>query len=30
MLLEHLPDDQYPRASAHVHRVAEAAGVDIH
>ncbi len=29
MLLEHLPDDQYPRASAHVHRVAAAAGIDI-
>jgi sugar phosphate isomerase/epimerase len=30
MLLEHLPDAQYPEASAHVHRLAAAAGIEIH
>ena len=30
MLLEHLPDEMYPRASANVHRLAAAAGIEIH
>ena len=30
MLLEHLPDDQYPKASANTHRIAAQAGVRIH
>ena len=30
MLLEHLPDAMYPRASANVHRLAAAAGIEIH
>ena len=30
MLLEHLPDEKYPRASANTHDIAAAAGIDIH
>jgi sugar phosphate isomerase/epimerase len=30
MLLEHLPNEKYPRASANTHDIAAAAGIDIH
>ena len=30
MLLEHLPDEHYPRASANVHRIASQAKIEIH
>ncbi len=30
MLLEHLPDEKYPLASANVHRLAAAGGIEIH
>ena len=30
MLLEHLPNEMYPRASANTHDIAAAAGIDIH
>ena len=30
MLLEHLPNEQYPRATANVHRILAAAGIPVH
>ena len=30
MLLEHMPDELYPRASANVHRIAKQANIEIH